>query len=1165
VLGDNALACLRDLKKWLKLYDEKANRLDVARCLAESNLVGGDLLQILAAWPENATEDRLKSKIALACLELLVPLTWPLEKNAEQMTVNHHRHIPYLQIAQLGYKRSIINYDGARILHTAVRCALPSMAEAMGDRSTRDEGIIKLLLYFLRNIVMIVPPPNVQYDGDESEISRSATIDAFDYQDIFHLLLTVSSTMGEDFNTQDVVVLDILFHLIKGVDVEKLFVDEATADNTQMDELVRLRKKEAAILRSSQVNAPTRHNRFGTMVWLQREDSKMTTISGQAALLDSTRSLAKMDSTKKFKPPRRALKGVNGPMDFDTPVMLNVRASKHLRKFVEDFLDSGFNPLFNHTRKAIDREAERILEYHPRQFFYLVAWFLDAERARRKCKKPSKGQKDAAPEDLDSFSLVASVLNQEMFVTLNRSMDSSYENKLWQDLSAAMKCFTQILLTVQEMSESPLEEDQEIAENILNRIFYEETTHDRVANITRTYKDQGFGYLDSVTELAHNYLRILEQYSKQNVDLQVRSRRRVRRKKKAARAEGQDEPDDGIVDESDGEDEARAERTSHERKFDFKRFAARFLTQGCIDTFVTFTAYYNDLKPTQLKRAHRYFYRVAFKQEMSVMLFRVDIIALLFKMIKGPEGLDPQSSTYKEWDELVKQILKKCTRKIQERPELVVEMLFSKINSTAHYLEYGYEKQTVTSKPRAAAELEVKPGKEWEDQIGVVVGAMLDRNEGEHLQWVKSQLFSAESERRSWEGVNAALPSVEKDLFVQADETPAVEVEQPKPPSICKFSLIGTLLNTSLLCIVVKADNSARKIAMFKNGHLRLLMKLVGFQRIGEEDDPECPWTTPSSLSADQLKQSLDLVKKFEFSPPVFDDGREAGDFIKRVSAGTAPRRKAVFDDEDDGIDNDSEEELLFEPGGPTAMKKSDPLEALKKNRRRRRKEGSEDPEANHLTDEQLKARAEARQHRELEKNRKIKSELYVHDSDEEDDEERDRLFFQQEEKLRDKSKIAIMKELLGVGKDKDSGSNAPSRSNKRQSSVISIDSEDEEDPTSQGRSKKRQSSAISVDSEDDDGRSSSVVRDNLLEESDEAESATDTPMSSPHNRSSQTKRRKVSSEGPGSAGHSGADEVVEFGAATGAGDSDDEDVAVVRPARQRVRAGFIIDSSDEE
>ena len=796
MLGDDALACLRDLKKWLKLYDEKANRLDVARCLAESNLVEGDLLQILAAWPENATEDRLKSKIALACLELLVPLTWPLENDKQQMTVNHHRHMPYLQISQLAYKRSIINYDGARILHTAVRCALPSMAEAMGDRTTRDEGIIKLVLYFLRNIAMIAPRSNVQYEGDESEISRSATIDAFNYQDIFHLILTVSSTMGEDFNTQDVVIMDVLFHLIKGVNVERLFMDELRMENGKVDELVRLRKKEAAMLRSYQSNAPTRHNRFGTMVWLQREDAKMTTISGQAALTDSARGLAKMDSTKKFKPPRRPLKGDTGSLDFDTPVTLKVPANKHLRTFVEDFLDAAFNPLFNHIRKAIDREAERVLEYHSREFFYLVSWFLEAERVRRKSKMSPKGNNPAMPEDLDSFALVASVLTQEMFVTLNRAMDSSLENKSWQDLSAAMKCFTQILLTVQEMSESPLDEDQEIAENILNRIFYEETTHDRVANITRTYKDQGFGYLDSCTELAHHYVRILEQYSKQNVDLQVRSRRRVRRRKKAARDAGEDDANDNL-DESDGEDEAQAERTTHERKFDFKRFASRFLSQGCIDTFVTFTAYYNDLKPSQLKRSHRFFYRVAFKHEMSVMLFRVDIISLFYKMIKGPEGLDPLSSNFKEWDELVKQLLKKCTRKIQERPQLVVEMLFSKINSTAHFLEYGYEKQTVTTKPRPAAELEVKPGMIWEEQIGVAVGVLLDRNEGELLQWLKSQLIWAEGERRSWELGNWPMPSIEKDLLEDVEQTPAAEMTASKPDTICMFPLL--VFNMSLL------------------------------------------------------------------------------------------------------------------------------------------------------------------------------------------------------------------------------------------------------------------------------------------------------------------------------------------------------------------------------
>jgi replication fork protection complex subunit Tof1/Swi1 len=45
----------------------------------------------------------------------------------------------------------------------------------------------------------------------------------------------------------------------------------------------------------------------------------------------------------------------------------------------------------------------------------------------------------------ESFNLVASVLNQETFVFLNRFMQKSLDEKKWQDLNAGMKCFTQIV------------------------------------------------------------------------------------------------------------------------------------------------------------------------------------------------------------------------------------------------------------------------------------------------------------------------------------------------------------------------------------------------------------------------------------------------------------------------------------------------------------------------------------------------------------------------------------------------------------------------------------------------------------------------------------------------------------------------------------------------
>ena len=124
-----------------------------------------------------------------------------------------------------------------------------------------------------------------------------------------------------------------------------------------------------------------------------------------------------------------------------------------LRKFVEDFLDSSFNPLFNHIRKALDSEASRVLDSHHKQFFYLTSWFLQAhsarQRAQQAAREKGKGSvaSDTADEE-DSFALVAAVLNQETFITLNRFMQKSQDEKSWSDLTSCMKCLTQIVCRI---------------------------------------------------------------------------------------------------------------------------------------------------------------------------------------------------------------------------------------------------------------------------------------------------------------------------------------------------------------------------------------------------------------------------------------------------------------------------------------------------------------------------------------------------------------------------------------------------------------------------------------------------------------------------------------------------------------------------------------------
>ncbi|KAL8774532.1 MAG: hypothetical protein Q9209_000905 [Squamulea sp. 1 TL-2023] len=1136
VLGDDALACLKDLKKWLKLYDEKANRLDVARCLAEANLVEGDLLEILGAWPDQATEDKIKSKIALACLELLVPLTWPVEKNDTQMTVNHHRHIPYIQLAQSSYKRAILESQSKTILRTAVRIGLPSIAIPMSERTARDEGIIKLILYLFRNVSIIT----TFGEGKEGPTSRSATIEAFHYQDVLALILTICSNMGEDFSTQDVVVLELLFHLLKGVDPGKLFMDEAQFENNGSKELGALLTKEKNMHRSYAKNAPSRHNRFGTMIWVKRDQpGKVSTVSGQHSMKDGQHTLNKMDQSKRFNKPKQRSREVEKANDrFDVPVSLTKNANSHLRAFVEELLDSGFNPLFNHLRRAIEREADRVLEIHTQQFFYLISWFLEAERVRRRKKqeaeKMSKNNKLAETFEADSFALIASVLTQENFVLLNRFMQDRLDMKAWREVNAGTRCFTQILLIVQDMAESSLEEDQEIAENIQNRIFYEETTHDRIIAILRGYKDQGFGYLDSCTQLSHVFLRMLERYSRENVDLQIRSKRRARKKRKqkaAIEGDADANADNDVA--SEMEDVVEAERVSRERKFDFNRFASKFMTQSCIDTFVAFTKFYNDLNNEQLKRAHRFFYRVAFKQELSVMLFRIDIFALFNRMIKGSEPLDRTSPTYGEWDELVRQLTKRMVKKMQERPALAVEMLFSKIPSTVFYLEYGYEKRTMSSKARAPAALEVRGAMTREEQVGVVVAA-LHETKLDAVDWVMKVLATAATERQSWEA-EAAARQADND---SSAESPASEIRAPS--------------------IAVTPDTEERRIAIFKDAKLRLLMTLAGFERLGIDDEPDATWIIPPAVTARQLHEAHDTVQKHR-NDPVMQYGEEdpmtAEEMLRRTPAEKV--RRAAYDDDlsgDNGIVSDgNDDDLFFPAGGPTNIgprTAAAALEQLKQKRKRRRIIPSSDveDEAGGLDDEAREHRRKAREATDLEKRKKIKSTEFVYDS--EDNPETDRIFFEREEMRRKghaKKVMEVLKAGLVDGKGKrksaDKLVHTKQTTKKRRVASGSESEKDEDVQMGEGAPSPRvQELSDETHSEEDD---TSLLT--PLEEFPQEKALKDVPINIQVS-GGRGKRRKGSLSDHPEKGRS----------------EDEEDTPVVLPSRWRNRAAMVLESDSD-
>ncbi|KAK4956470.1 Topoisomerase 1-associated factor 1 [Elasticomyces elasticus] len=1110
-VGDDAYAALQDILRWLRLYDEKLNRYDVKACLASANLVQNDLLEILALWPEEAQSSPLKAKLALACLQLLVPLTWPAELEDDKTTVNHHRHLPHLQLAQVSYKRAVLHYEHAQILRTAVRIGLPSMVQPRRERSKRDEGIIKLVLYLFRNISLITQPQLLPSQGDENEISRSSTISAFATQDVFTLLLTIGSGAGDEFQDQDTILLEILFHLLKGVDANKLFMEEKHMHSEETNELQSLMRREKAMHKGYNRHAPSRHNRFGSMLWVQRADAKLSTVSGQTSIVDGDATLLQMDQHKRWDKPKFRGKQTSTPAeqaDFGEKIELDERARKHLRTFVEDFLDSSFNPLFSSLRKAIEREAERVGESHKRQYFYLIHWFLRAENARHAHRSTTND----TPQE-NTFAYVAAVLDQETFVLLNRHMQRSFDEKSWIDLQATLLAFTQILATVKLMAESKDEDDQEIAENIQNRIFYEEATHDRIVQILRGYTNQGFAYLDAVTECVHDFVRMLEGYSKVNADLHVRSKRRARRKKAANGGGGEGPPED------EAEEEREMFQVVSERKFDFARFSAKFLSQACVDTFLALLHFHADLTGEQLKRCHRYLYRLAFKHELAILLFRVDILLLLHRLIKGPGGLSPEAEEFKEWEQLVQQVFRRCVKWIEKpsgegtaRKEMsVVEMLFSKVPNTVYYLQNGYERVVEKRAPRAPAELDFKKEVESQMKVPVVVSLLLEQGKGDVLGWLKKEVERAVEERKAWE-----------------DEREARGEVGSVAPSI-----------------YLSPDTDERKLQLFRDKHLRLLLTTIGMERLGLAEDVDASWIIPSEISSEQLKEALEAIKQTEHDPPAFEDGKTAADMLRNKSAARRTEANTYNSADEDGAGSGSDGELEFPRNLPQSRVEGAEERPTKRRRLTKR---------NHveLTDAKADERAAERRRKEKERNSRIKSKLYVSALDDESDAEADAEFFSLEEERRKKTAGEIGKALMKQREGGDSWKVKKGKKKGGKKRKVDVEGGEEEDEVLRSSSPVRKRAAVFEEGSD--------VSDVEMAESDEErpleERPEDTPLTSPM-QDDGLPLTEVS------VNIQRSPDAIAKGAM--ASDDDEDDVPVRKAtARRSVRAGLIIDSDSE-
>ncbi|KAJ4305161.1 Topoisomerase 1-associated factor 1 [Kalmusia sp. IMI 367209] len=330
---------------------------------------------------------------------------------------------------------------------------------------------------------------------------------------------------------------------------------------------------------------------------------------------------------------------------------------------------------------------------------------------------------------------------------------------------------------------------------------------------------------------------------------------------------------------------------------------------------------------------------------------------------------------------------------------------------------------------------------------------------------------------------------------------------------------------------------------MFKDNKLRLLLTLVGFIRLGANDDPDATWSIPSTLTSIDLQEAIDLIRRYEFAPPTYEDGKGPEDMLRsKAAAARKPARRVDWDDDDDGIDHDSGEDRgEYALDGPTARKADGTGKNVLKRRRRARTPVE-------LDDEEKQERANARRQKEIDKQINVKSTMYVHDSDDEDDPEAWAAFFAGEEALRAQNKVKNAKSHI-------LGSIEPASSKKRKA-----DGAQAEGTKKRKTPPRRKAGPFDSDESDeeaggrDDDSSRAPSEERRPDLDDSEDEATDTPLSSqlagaidaPTNTTAPSRSKDN-------------DVIMVDG-----DDEDDDEVAVRRPAARNIRAGFVIDSDSE-
>lgn len=729
-LGHDALACLKDIKRWIRSVDDRNGLADVALACAECGLVTNDLTVILCQWdrpPKGVKKTKTIEKIMLACLELLVLLTWPVEVNRKTLFKDYTAKTNARR-AQLIYKHHILLYKGGKTLKAVIRLGLQALRLPKDEREPRDVNILRLIMFFIRNILFIEPLPpskspkaitnssDLPHGISPDEIGLNAVLTAFDKNNVLLFVTSITHSLLSDLTDESfgLLAMECLSLLTKSVPVSTFFVTKpavqdvsttvppaSTAAGMQLHDLL---SEEAKRKKRQNNSVSTRHGRFGTLLSIQTpESASYYTVSGQEALVSTYDTLEKMDRTKQWHKSSAFKYDSNGYVKL-TMSYLNRASAEILSNFVNQILISG---CFNNILKFVSHHLTNLTNdadlgrrgmldavdgHELASFFMTITWFFRFKRERLAYFQNLRQVPQEGQDGLD-YGSIGAALSEVNFILLISYCRSSFEAKDYDSLHVALLCLREMLLisnsifmkerTQREIdlaSEEDVNADRELAEGIIRKLFSQKQFLDMMVNVPKTAAKHSPEYLSVSVAVVHVLLKCFETLANEDVKLYIKTRRKMSKlNNRGGLNNDMDRQHWDLIDRGSDEedDEEQIRYITQERKLDFKNTEVRFFHSDIVTTHLEYLSRFEDLSHEEIKRGISFFHRLFVVRKDYASLFRLDFMNMIHKLRNFlPRG----SSIRGHVEEFIVYFMKKFKTAFERFP-VSVELLFPRFEN----------------------------------------------------------------------------------------------------------------------------------------------------------------------------------------------------------------------------------------------------------------------------------------------------------------------------------------------------------------------------------------------------------------------------------------------------------------------------------------------------